>query len=128
MDSCLAVMKALADPTRLRILKLLEAGEMCVCQIVAVLTVGQSTISQHLGILKRAGLVLDRKESRWVFYRLHPSPDLHRQDILDNIAIWLQDDPLILRDRARCQRVQEFSPEQLCSGDIDEMLGEGGDE
>lgn len=56
-------MKAAADPTRVRILKLLEKGEMCGCQIVAVLELSQSTVSKHLFLLKMAGLVKERKES-----------------------------------------------------------------
>ncbi len=129
MDSCLAVMKALADATRLRIIHLLKTGEeMCVCQIVAVLNMSQSTVSQHLGMLKRAGLVADRKERRWVFYRLHPALGPQQQSILDSIASWLQDDPQMMQDRIRWQRIQEFSPEQLCSGRIDETLRMGGNE
>ena len=126
MDSCLSVMKALADPTRLRILRLLEAGEMCVCQIVAVLPAGQSTVSQHLGILKRAGLVIDRKEGRWVFYRVHPRPDTHRRAILDTLSVWLEHDPLIREDQVRGQRVKALSLEEICTGQIDEVLNEGG--
>ena len=62
------VMKAVADPTRVRILKLLEAGEMCVCQVVAVLELGQSTVSKHLFLMKMAGLVRERQEKKWVHY------------------------------------------------------------
>lgn len=56
-------MKAAADPTRVRILKLLEKGKMCGCQIVAVLEPSQSTVSKHLFLPKMAGLVKERKES-----------------------------------------------------------------
>src|SRR5512139_3085260 len=67
------VMKAVADPTRIRILKLLEGGEMCVCQVVAVLELSQSTISKHLFLLKMAGLVRERQEKKWVHYALDGS-------------------------------------------------------
>lgn len=60
--------KALADETRLRILKLLEVREMCVCEVMVALGLTQPTASHHLGILENAGLVKDRKEGKWVFY------------------------------------------------------------
>ena len=60
--------KALADETRLRILKLLEVREMCVCEVMVALDLTQPTASHHLGILENAGLVKDRKEGKWVFY------------------------------------------------------------
>ncbi len=65
--------KALADETRLRILKLLEVREMCVCEIMVSLGLTQPTASHHLGILENVGLVKDRKEGKWVFYRISNS-------------------------------------------------------
>jgi len=62
--------KALADETRLRILKLLEVREMCVCEVMVALGLTQPTASHHLGILENAGLVKDRKEGKWVFYSI----------------------------------------------------------
>jgi len=62
--------KALADETRLRILKLLEVREMCVCEVMVALDLTQPTASHHLGILENAGLVKDRKEGKWVFYSI----------------------------------------------------------
>ncbi len=64
-------MKSAADPTRLRILKMLEGGELCVCQLIAVLELSQSTVSKHLFLLKMGGLVKERREGKWVHY----SPD-----------------------------------------------------
>ncbi len=62
--------KALADETRLRILKLLEVREMCVCEVMVALNLTQPTASHHLGLLEGAGLVRDRKEGKWVFYSI----------------------------------------------------------
>jgi len=62
--------KALADETRLRILKLLEVREMCVCEIMVALDLTQPTASHHLSILENAGLIKNRKEGKWVFYSL----------------------------------------------------------
>lgn len=62
--------KALADATRLRVIKLLEVREMCVCEIMIALGLTQPTASHHLGILENAELVKSRKEGKWVFYAL----------------------------------------------------------
>ncbi|MBI2834547.1 MAG: winged helix-turn-helix transcriptional regulator [Acidobacteria bacterium] len=62
--------KALADPTRLRILALLEDRELCVCDLQDSLRVPQPKTSRHLAYLKRAGLVRDRRQGLWVYYRL----------------------------------------------------------
>jgi len=65
-------LKAAADATRLRILRMLEDGDLCVCQVVEVLGLSQSTVSRHLLVLKDAGLIEDEKRGKWVFYRLAP--------------------------------------------------------
>jgi ArsR family transcriptional regulator len=77
--------KALADETRLRILKLLELREMCVCEVMVALDLTQPTASYHLGILESAGLVKERKTGKWVFYRIaNPEliEDMHRLGLL----------------------------------------------
>ena len=73
MKDLLTVLKALSDETRLRILKVLEHGELCVCDIVAAIDVSQPRISFHLAALKEAGLVKDRKEGKWMHYRIDDS-------------------------------------------------------
>lgn len=70
MKELLDVFKALSDETRLRIIKLLEDGELCVCDIVAALNMVQPKASFHLRILKEAGLIDSRKEGRWIYYRI----------------------------------------------------------
>ena len=65
------VFHALSDPTRLNLVALLRGGERCVCDLTDALEAGQSRLSFHLKILKDAGLVLDRREGRWVYYRLN---------------------------------------------------------
>ncbi|HSD57020.1 MAG TPA: metalloregulator ArsR/SmtB family transcription factor [Methanotrichaceae archaeon] len=64
------VFKAAADPCRLRILKLLKEGELCVCEIMAALKKPQSSTSHHLSILREAGLVKERRDGKWSYYRL----------------------------------------------------------
>jgi len=73
MQRLLLIFKALSEETRLRILKLLENGELCVCDITEALNMTQPNISFHLGMLKEAGLIKDRKEGRWMYYSLNVS-------------------------------------------------------
>ncbi len=61
---------ALSDETRLRLLLALRGGELCVCQLTALLDLAPSTISKHLSLLRDAGLVEARKQGRWVYYRM----------------------------------------------------------
>jgi ArsR family transcriptional regulator len=63
--------KALSDDTRLRMLKLLVPGELCVCEIMWALDVSQSRASRNLGILRDAGLLKDRRQGQWVYYSLN---------------------------------------------------------
>jgi ArsR family transcriptional regulator len=65
------VFHALSDPTRLRVVDLLRGGERCVCELTDVLDTSQSRLSFHLKALKDTGVVLDRREGRWVYYRLN---------------------------------------------------------
>lgn len=96
MKETVKLFKALGDPTRLRIVKLLEEGELCVCQLTAVLQMGQSRISRHLSILKQAGLIADRKQGKWVHYRLSRQGSGH----LPNFALKKLDrSQVIRRDR-----------------------------
>ena len=64
--------QALADPTRLAIIEHLQAGEHCVCELMRHVGAQQSRLSFHLKILREAGLVIDRRDGRWVYYRLAP--------------------------------------------------------
>src|SRR5579864_7165173 len=69
------LLKVLADPTRLRIVGLLAQRELCVCDLEDLLGVSQSMTSHHLGVLRRAGMLVQRREdrdARWVYYRLNP--------------------------------------------------------
>ncbi|MFH2049441.1 MAG: metalloregulator ArsR/SmtB family transcription factor [bacterium] len=62
--------KTLSDPTRLRILILLTKGELCICDITEVLSLPQSTVSRQMSRLKLFGLVTDKRQGKWVFYKL----------------------------------------------------------
>jgi DNA-binding transcriptional ArsR family regulator len=73
MQDTLDVLKALADESRLRVLFALRDGELCVCQLIALLELAPSTVSKHLSILRSARLVESRKDGRWMVYRLSKS-------------------------------------------------------
>ncbi|MCE5194470.1 MAG: metalloregulator ArsR/SmtB family transcription factor [Nitrospiraceae bacterium] len=85
MQDILNILKALSDKTRLRILKLLGNEELCVCDIVAALNLIQPKISFHLNILKKAGLIKDRKQGKWIHYRIDNSDMFKRFLILSVI-------------------------------------------
>ncbi|MFO0985248.1 MAG: metalloregulator ArsR/SmtB family transcription factor [Planctomycetota bacterium] len=115
MREFLAITKALADEHRVRILRALEPGELCVCQIVELLALAPSTVSKHLTILKHAGLVAARKHGRWMYYRL---PRQHDREVarhaLRFVAVGLSGNPLIAKDGARRARITCIDPEELC--------------
>jgi ArsR family transcriptional regulator, arsenate/arsenite/antimonite-responsive transcriptional repressor len=81
MQDLMNIFKALSEETRLRILKLLENGELCVCDIVAALDMVQPKVSFHLNALKAAGFLKDRKRGRWTHYRIDDS-DFFRRSLL----------------------------------------------
>ena len=110
------VLKAVADPTRLRILKLLEGGELCVCQVQAVLDLAASTVSKHLAVLKSSGLAHDRRDGRWVYYSLAPSPrNPYAEPVRDVLRGRLDRDTRIRDDRKRLKSVQAVPVEELCA-------------
>ena len=109
-----AVMKAASDPTRARILKILEGGEMCVCQVIAILSLGQSTVSKHLFLLRTAGLIKDRRDRKWVHYSLDGGDSTYAARMLRNLRRWLNDDPVVARDRKRSALARAIGPAAIC--------------
>ena len=81
-EQFVGIMESLSDPIRINILELMMNGEICVCDIVKVTGLSQSKISYHIKILKDSGLITDRQEGRWVYYKL----DL---EILSDIQNWM---------------------------------------
>lgn len=103
MKDLLALFKALSDETRLRILKLLEHGELCVCDIVAAFDTIQPKVSFHLATLKSAGLVKDRREGKWMHYKIDDS-DLFKRLLIVSVMEKISEDT-IKEDR---ERLEEF--------------------
>jgi ArsR family transcriptional regulator len=78
-----AFFAALADPTRRRILALLQSGgERCVCVLYETLDLPQPKVSRHLGVLRAAGIVATRRDGLWIHYRLHPDLPGWARDVL----------------------------------------------
>jgi len=93
MKPFLKVMKALSDPNRVKIIKLLQQKKMCVCELQGALGIAQPTVSKHLKILEEAGLVDYRKDGLWVNYFLangRSSP--YAASMLGNLQHWLNED------------------------------------
>ena len=81
--------KALADPTRLRLINLLGDEEVCVCSCVERLKTSQPKVSRHLAYLRRAGLVTTRREGKWIHYRLVEPSDPCASKIVREVRDWL---------------------------------------
>lgn len=110
------VFKAAAEATRARILKMLEPGELCVCQVMAVLGLSSSTVSKHLSILKMAGLVKDRRDGRWVYYSLETRErNPYAPLVLALLRQCLQDDPAVAEDAEKLRLMAEKTLEEICA-------------
>ena len=97
--------KALADRTRLRLLNLMGADEVCVCFFVEVLGTNQPKISRHLAYLRRAGLVEARRDGKWSHYRLAEPTDVRAARVFREVLVWLGEDPEMKRDRQSLAKV-----------------------
>ena len=99
-------LKAAGDPTRTRILKLLERGGLCVCQVQAVLGLAPSTVSKHLAILRTAGLVVDRRDGKWTEYALAKhEQNRYAKAVLAMLCGPLDQDPTVAADRKRLREI-----------------------
>jgi ArsR family transcriptional regulator len=95
---------ALADPTRLRLLNLMDGREVCVCFFVEILRQGQPKISRHLAYLRKAGVVSARREGKWMHYRMVPQADEAAASILTAVLASLRGDRQMQADRAKLER------------------------
>src|SRR5688572_20942577 len=97
--------KALADPTRLRIINLLADQEVCVCFFVEILKTNQPKISRHLAYLRRAGIVAARREGIWMHYRISTPTDENAAKVLIDVREWLARDAVMQQDRNRLNKI-----------------------
>lgn len=111
MEAFLKVMKALSDQNRVKIIKLLQQKDMCVCEIQAALGIAQPTVSKHLKILEDAGLIMHEKDGLWVNYSLtdgRSSP--YAASLLGNLRHWLDNEEEI---RELVERIPTIRREEL---------------
>ena len=94
MKSFLKVMKALSDPSRIKIMKMLQQKMMCVCEIQTALHFAQSTTSKHLQILEDAGLITSKKDGLWVNYMIADGDESpYAANLIGSLKHWLDKDP-----------------------------------
>jgi DNA-binding transcriptional ArsR family regulator len=111
------VYKALGHPVRLRILAMLGTGELCACQITAVLKLAASTVSAHLSELRRAGVLVERKQGRWVIFR--HADDVQARALISTALASLRRDPRIEADARIVRHLRRVPVEKLCRAELD---------
>jgi len=98
MKDFIKTIKALSDPNRVKIIKMLQHKSMCVCEVQTVLKVSQPTVSKHLKILKEVGFVRYEKDGLWVNYHLADgSKNPYVASMLGNLRHWLEDELEVVR-------------------------------
>ncbi len=116
MEDVVAIAKALGDETRLRALLALRGGERCVCQLVELLGLANSTVSKHMSVLKQAGLVESEKRGRWVYYRLAGKEAVAPvRDALGWALVFGSKLTKAVEDEKRLKEILKVDPEELCN-------------
>ncbi|MEJ2038791.1 MAG: metalloregulator ArsR/SmtB family transcription factor [Desulfosarcinaceae bacterium] len=114
MRNFVKVMKALSDPNRVKMIKLLQRRVLCVCEIQEAMGLAQSTASKHLKILEEAGLITYSKDGLWVNYRLADGDrNPYTASLLGNLRHWLEEDPEV---EAMVARLPGIRREFICGG------------
>jgi ArsR family transcriptional regulator, arsenate/arsenite/antimonite-responsive transcriptional repressor len=115
IDEFTGLTKALADGQRVRALRYLCEGEMCLCQLIEMLGLAPSTVSKHMSILHQAGLVESRKEGRWMYYRLAESQgDAKLAGTIRWLREYLEAEPMG-EELKRLREIRQRKRESLCS-------------
>jgi ArsR family transcriptional regulator len=102
------IFKLVGDRTKLRVLMLLDKGELCVCQVMAVLGVSQSLISKNMAKLRDGGFLEERKEGKLVFYKISSELPKELNDTMDLLRKHMKNDNDIIRDKAALKECLEF--------------------
>jgi ArsR family transcriptional regulator len=113
MEEFIKVMKALSDSSRIKIIKLLQRRNLCVCEIQEALKLSQSTVSKHLKILEKAGLVVSFREGQWVNHTLADGTNNpYVANLLGNLRYWLEEDSNIA---SLIERLPEIHRGKICA-------------
>lgn len=109
MKPFIKAIKALSDPNRVKIVKLLQYKTLCVCELQGALGISQPTVSKHLKILEEAGLVGYEKDGLWVNYHLADGGEnVYAASLLRNLKHWLNDEPDIVALVKRAPQLNRF--------------------
>ncbi len=112
MIEFIKTMKALSDPNRIKMIKLLQHRVLCVCEMQEALGLAQSTVSKHLKILEDSGLITHFKDGLWVNYRLSDGNcNPYVANLLGTLRHWLDEDPDI---HALVARLPEINRKNIC--------------
>ncbi len=110
MDDFVNVMKALSDPNRVRIIKILQNKALCVCELQELLSIPQPAVSKHMKVLEKAGLVMGTKDGLWVYYSAdYGSENLYAAVLLGNLRHWLSDDAQVKQMEKRLPDIQRHT-------------------
>jgi ArsR family transcriptional regulator len=113
MRKFIKVMKALADPNRVKIVKMLQHKTMCVCEMKEALQIAQPSVSKHLKILEEAGIVSSRKEGQWVnYYLADGSGTPYAASLMGNLRHWLENDKEI---EELIETLPNINRQKICS-------------
>lgn len=113
MKHFIRVMKALSDPNRVRVVKILGVKELCVCEIKELLGLAQSTVSKHMKTLEEAGLVDYHKEGSWIIYHLTKGEESdYAKVMLEHLDTWELEDDQLLQEMGR--RIPVIDQVRIC--------------
>lgn len=106
------IFKALSDKNRLRIIKMLEHRQLCVCEITDVLGLATSTVSKHLSILTDAGLIVGIKDGKWVDYKINiEQKGIEARQVLAILPLWMNDEKQIISD---LDKLRDTNRDAIC--------------
>ncbi len=113
MEETVKIFKALADPNRIRILKMLEQRSLCVCELTEALQLAVSTVSKHLSVLRYAGFINSTKNGKWVYYSLNRNGEsLIKNQITAFLPVWFNEEEPVQRDR---ELLGKLDRNQICN-------------
>ena len=126
MDRDAEILQAIADPTRLRLLNLLtQAAEICVCELVDALGVPQYNVSRHLNVLAATGWVEDRREGKWIYYRVSRNLRPYQVTLLNALRQLREEREDFRQDESRAERRLELRRGGVCCVGLVTKIGEG---
>lgn len=115
METLAQIYKAFSEETRLRIVNLLGSGELCVCDLMAVLQMPQSNVSRHLAYLRNAGWICGQRSGKWMHYYLNRDLTSFQAKILENLTLTLKTYPQAVRDLEALQAYLLTKDGQECT-------------